>query len=276
MSPTKIEWVQDENGLRGESWNFLGGCTPFSGGCLNCYAAREAATRLAKHPLYEGLAELDEQGRGVWTGEVRVDERKLDRPSRWKRPRTIFVCSMSDLFQDAVPDDVIARAMEEIDRNPRHTYILLTKRPARMRLALDLYPTYPDTIWAGVSIEDGRVLERLTYLYMTIAGKRFVSVEPMIGPVRLANALDWLDWVIIGGESGPNARPMHLEWAMDLVEECQSAGVPVFVKQMGTHWAREHNYSDRKGAILSEMPEALRVRQMPFKKVLQPSSEMLL
>lgn len=256
-----IEWTD-------ATWNPVLGCTHVSEGCDNCYAAREASGRLSGHPLYAGLAR-----NGKFTGEVRLVPERLEDPLRWRRPRLVFVNSMSDLFHDAVPDEFIARVFAVMAAAHQHIFQVLTKRPARMRSLLSdrdfiaglagriwrsppqrtegrvIEPWYPlPNVWLGTSVETQKWADvRIPKLLETPAAVRFLSCEPLLGPLDLNLvpipihgprdlAIRQLDWVIVGGESGPGARPMHPEWARDLLIQCLVARVPFFFKQWG-EWA---------------------------------------
>lgn len=239
MSKSRIEWTD-------RVWNPTTGCTKVSAGCANCYAEREA---------------------GRWWGyrkfsDVRCHPDRLDIPIYWKKPVRIFVDSMSDLFHDDVPDEFIEKVWLIMMHSPRHTFQILTKRPKRMLdfVTTKLYPgeTKPHFncrhIWLGVSVEDQKTAdERIPLLLETSAAVRFVSVEPMLGHIDLLQSVfqpgAWsdinlavlpsaiktvgIDWVICGGESGPNARPMHPDWARSLRDQCVKANVPFFFKQWG-------------------------------------------
>lgn len=294
MADTKIEWAT-------KVWNPVTGCTKLSAGCKNCYAAA-MFNRLAHNPnakKYHGLVFADIQ--------CHADDLPL--PLRWKKPQRVFVNSMSDLFHDDVPFDFLDKVFAVMALNPRHTFMVLTKRPGRMmeylsrptvevRIGLealgiclaekertkgrskvgsgvtikasDINPgalsAWPLlNIWMGVTAENQEMADkRIPLLLQTPAAKRFVSIEPMLGPVDLeavsfkhsegffGSALGWhhlpycrrkelkdgrvypsLDWVICGGESGPHARPMHPDWVRSLRDQCQDAGVPFFFKQWG-------------------------------------------
>lgn len=160
--------------------------------------------------------------------DVQCHPKELDKPRRWKRPRMVFVNSMSDLFHPAVSDAFVNSVLEVICDTPAHTYQVLTKRSDRIRLF-----TYPDNCWVGVSVEDQRRAdERMPQLLNADVGTRFLSCEPLLGPLDLGRHLDGLHWVIVGGESGPKARWMDPDWARDVMDQCNSAGVPFFMKQM--------------------------------------------
>jgi protein gp37 len=172
-------------------------------------------------------------GRSVWTGKIRLDEKSLNTPRSWSRPRKVFVNSMSDLFHDDVPVEFIRRVWKVMQDTPRHTYQILTKRPERMAeiLSADGFPVLPN-VWLGTSVEDGRVLNRLDAIRGVPAAVRFVSLEPLIGSVS-AGDLRGIHWAIVGGESGPRAREMKPEWVDEIESMCRRAGTAFFFKQWG-------------------------------------------
>lgn len=224
MSESSIEWTD-------ATWNPVAGCTVLTAGCTNCYAMRMAA-RLSSMgtPKYDGLTRKSGQ-RYVWTGKVALDEAALDAPHAWRKSRLIFVNSMSDLFQDAVPTDFIRRVWSTMAATPHHTYQILTKRPARMA-ALSAELPFLHNVWLGTSVENGDVLDRLDDLRATQAAVRFVSFEPLIGSVAGAD-LTGIHWAIVGGESGPRARPISEDWIDEIYELCEDAGTAFFFKQWG-------------------------------------------
>lgn len=224
MAETAIEWTD-------ATWNPVAGCSVLTAGCTNCYAMRMAARLEAMGvEKYAGLTRKSGK-RHVWTGAVTLDESVLDVPRRWRKPRLIFVNSMSDLFQDAVPEEFIRRVWEVMAATPQHTYQILTKRPDRMaKLALGL--PLLENVWLGTSVENAAVLGRLEYLRATPALVRFVSFEPLIGSVIGAD-MRGLHWAIVGGESGPGARPMLEEWVDEIYDACEEAGAAFFFKQWG-------------------------------------------
>jgi protein gp37 len=226
MADTSIEWTD-------ATWNPVAGCLVLSPGCTNCYAMRMAARLEAMGvPKYEGLTRKSGQ-RYVWTGTIRLDEASLDIPLKWKKPRKIFVNSMSDLFHTDVPPDFIARVWSVMQRTPHHTYQILTKRPERMREVLTALSLPPlSHVWLGTSVEDGAVLSRLDDLRATPAVVRFVSFEPLIGSVANADLTD-IHWAIVGGESGPRSRPMATEWVDEIRLNCLTSGTAFFFKQWG-------------------------------------------
>ena len=214
---TAIEWTD-------ATWNPVTGCTKITRGCDHCYAARfaERWRGVKGHPYEQGF-------------DVREHPSRLDQPARWRKPRRIFVNSMGDLFHKTVRrafiDDVFD-AMETVDR---HVYQVLTKRSSLMRDYLRRRYAggeAPPHVWCGVSVEDGAATARIRHLRAAPAAVRFLSVEPLLGPVGEID-LDGIAWVIVGGESGPNARPMRPEWARDVRDQCARARVPFFFKQWG-------------------------------------------
>lgn len=277
---TKIEWTD-------ATWNPITGCSVLSAGCTNCYSMRLAGGRLRHHPSRAGLTR-ESGGRQVWTGEVRFNEQWLNDPLRWRRPRRVFVCAHGDLFHENVPDEWIDRVFAVMALAPQHTFQVLTKRPERMRYYLahaddeggDFFERMVDCggdaldgmdwplphVWLGVSVEDQTTAaERIPILLDTPAALRWVSAEPLLGPVDVSRWLwgcsepcidcpkdedcecDWklrrdlleriapgsIDWVVAGGESGPAARPSHPEWFRSLRDQCAEAGVPFLFKQWG-------------------------------------------
>lgn len=323
--------MSDKSGIQwtDATWNPITGCSKVSQGCKHCYAlrdwARVAAPR-AKPNAYTGRAFTD----------VRFHPERLDQPLRWRRPRRVFVNSMSDLFHEKVTDEAILQVFDVMRQCANgwteqlggehgklvaaHTFQILTKRPARMldfcsrlRFAqnddrgLYLARELPHNgfnpmralrnIWLGVSVEDQATAdERIPLLLQTPAAVRFVSYEPALGPVSVFSKMTGellhesgdefdpgaIDWLIVGGESGPGARPCHVAWIRSAVEQCKGAGVPCFVKQLGAlptspqmfptlqgwgtfssgsgYWLQ---LNDRKGGDPAEWPEDLRVREMP-------------
>jgi protein gp37 len=244
MADTTIEWTD-------ATWNPVAGCTVLTAGCTNCYAMRMAARLEAMGTAkYQGLTRKSGKRR-VWTGAVTLDEGALVVPATWRKARMIFVNSMSDLFQDAVPEEFIRRVWETMEATPRHTYQILTKRPDRMAQIASRLPLLQN-VWLGTSVENSAVLERLDYLRATPAAVRFVSFEPLIGSVRNADLTD-IQWAIVGGESGPRSRPMAEEWVDEIQERCEDAGTAFFFKQWG---GRNKKAAGRelRGRTFDEMP----------------------
>lgn len=202
-----------------------------SPGCTNCYAMRMAA-RLDAMGLKKYHALTRKSGRrAVWTGKIRLDQAALAIPTRWRKPRRIFVNSMSDLFHDGVPTAFIGKVWSVMERTPWHTYQILTKRPDRMAKATASLPVL-NNVWLGTSVESADYLDRIDALRGTRAAVRFVSFEPLLGSVAAAELSD-IHWAIVGGESGPRARPMAKEWVDEIEALCREAGVAFFFKQWG-------------------------------------------
>ena len=212
-SKSAIEWTQ-------ATWNPVTGCTKISPGCKHCYAER-MATRLQAmgQPRY---------GNGF---RVTLHADLVDLPRRWWAPHLIFVNSMSDLFHEAVPEKFIRRVFDTMVACPHHTFQILTKRSLRLAELASQLP-WPRHIWMGVSVEHQRYTHRIACLRQTDAQVKFLSLEPLLGPLPNLDLQD-IDWVIVGGESGPGARPMDLSWVTDLRDQCQQAKIPFFFKQWG-------------------------------------------
>ena len=275
VANSNIEWTDS-------TWSPVTGCTKVSPGCDNCYA--------------EGIARRFAGSKAFPNGfDVTLHPKRLDQPLKWRKPRRIFVNSMSDLFHDQVPDRFIAEVFNRMGAAPRHTFQVLTKRHGRMRSLLKRWSEHaekgchcpPDqggcsapvdvqhgvwplpNVWLGVSVENQQWADiRIPALLETPAVVRWISAEPLLGPIDLAEWLGprcrasraqadrpFLDWVVTGGESGPGARPMHPDWPRSLRDQCQEAGVPFFMKQAGTVLAKEWGCSDRKGHDPAEWPE---------------------
>ncbi|RLP25258.1 DUF5131 family protein [Mesorhizobium sp. YM1C-6-2] len=226
MAETSIEWTD-------ATWNPVAGCTILTAGCTNCYAMR-MASRLEAMGVekYSGLTRKS-GGRAKWTGKVVLDPKSLSIPAGWSKPRRVFVNSMSDLFHPDVPAHFIRRIWKVMADTPRHTYQILTKRPSRMAAVLSLngFQVLPN-VWLGTSVEDSHVLSRLDELRQVPAAVRFVSFEPLIGSVAEGNLKD-IQWAIVGGESGPNARPMDPQWIDEIFDQCIDADTTFFFKQWG-------------------------------------------
>lgn len=224
-----IEWCD-------ATWNPLRGCTRKSPGCQRCYAEQIAARFSEPGMAYEGLAHFV-NGEARWTGKLRFVEKVLLQPLRWRRPRRVFVNSMSDLFHEDLPSDELDRIYGVMEQADWHIFQILTKRSAEMRdYTRERYRhrAPPKHIWHGVSIEDQpRADERLPDICETITAIAFLSVEPMLGPVVLSHkSIVAVDWVICGGESGPRKRPTAIEWHRALRDQCKDAGIAFFEKQI--------------------------------------------
>jgi protein gp37 len=210
---SKIEWTES-------TWNPITGCSKISAGCKNCYAERMALRlRAAGSPNHaNGFA-------------VTLHPHVLEIPLRWKQPRTIFVNSMSDPFHKDVPFDFISKVFDVMCRASRHRFQILTKRSGRL-LKLSSKLPWPENVWMGVTVENADHTSRIDDLRETDAAIKFVSFEPLLGPIPNID-LEGVNWVIVGGESGPKARPMKPEWPTDIRDQCLSADVPFFFKQWG-------------------------------------------
>ena len=280
MEKHKIDWL-NMPGYKGETWNPIIGCIKVSAGCKNCYAEKMAG-RLAnissstgQNTWYRHVVKIDDvwkkrqEGEQLkflqkWNGQTHFVESALDKPLHWKKPRMIFVCSMSDLFHETTPYSQITQVINTIQACPQHIFILLTKRPEVMRDYFSKNPPLPfgilPNIWLGVTAENQETAnERIPILLDIPAAKRFVSIEPMLSDVKLIQSyVDYLngwnteiyrnskgenepmqchteklDWVICGGESGHNARPMHPDWVRSIKYQCKDANTPFFFKQWG-------------------------------------------
>jgi protein gp37 len=263
---TTIEWTRSDDGTPGATWNPVTGCTKVSAGCDRCYAETfaERWRGIPGHHFENGF-------------DVTLRPERVDQPLRWKRPKRIFVNSMSDLFHESVPDAFVAEVFSVMARAHWHTFQLLTKRHGRMRSLLSR-PSFRDNlahwaswplpnVWLGVSAEDQQWWDiRVPALLETPAALRFVSAEPLLGPtdMGLASGGPAPDWLIVGGESGPGARPMPIEWVRSMLAQCQRPGVPTvpFVKQLGSVAGRELG-AGPKGGDWDKWPEDLRFRGFP-------------
>ncbi len=260
---TNIEWVKSQDGTQGKTWNPTTGCTKVSPGCRSCYAER-----MAKRLKAMG------QARYANGFKLTLHEDVIEAPLHWRKPRMVFVDSMSDLFHEDVPSAFILSVFLTMQQCPQHTFQVLTKRAAGMR---DFVAAWLRTghkilpnVWLGVSVEDDSVRDRLSHLYATPAAVHFCSYEPALDWMTLYEPdVENLDWLIIGGESGPSARPFDLSWARHLVFNAKldaSKTIAVFVKQLGANpWleGKRLKLTSRKGNEPSEWPEDLRVREMP-------------
>src|ERR1022692_3429190 len=273
MADTSIEWAT-------KVWNPTTGCDRVSAGCDHCYALT-----MARRLKGMGSAKYQNDGDPRTSGPgfgLTVHPDTLTVPLRWRQPERVFVNSMSDLFHARVPVPFLAQVFAVMARTPQHTYQVLTKRPERLRAiiggagdggrliaaadeadALELAPRWPlPNVHLGTSIELDRYARRADDLRQVAAAVRFLSLEPLIGPLPSLR-LDGISWCIIGGESGPGARPLDFGWVRELVARCRDAGTAVFLKQLGTIWAREHGSGSRKGGDWDFWPTDLRIREYP-------------
>lgn len=210
---SKIEWTES-------TWNPVTGCTKITAGCANCYAFT-MAKRLHSmgNPRYKNRFD------------VTLHEDLITLPFKWKKPKMIFVNSMSDLFHEKVPDEFIKKVFETMNRTPRHTYQILTKRSKRL-LELAPFLNWTQNIWQGVTVENDSVVNRIYDLELIPAHIRFLSLEPLIGPLYQIE-LKGIHWVIVGGESGPISRLMKIEWVREIRDRCIEQQIPFFFKQWG-------------------------------------------
>jgi protein gp37 len=271
MADTSIEWAT-------KVWNPTTGCDRVSAGCDHCYALT-----MARRLKGMGSAKYQNDGDPRTSGPgfgLTVHPDTLTVPLRWRQPERVFVNSMSDLFHARVPVPFLAQVFAVMARTPQHTYQVLTKRPERLRAivgadgrrliaaateadALALEQRWPlPNVHLGTSIELDRYTRRADDLRRADAVVRFLSLEPLLGPLPSLR-LHGISWCIIGGESGPGARPLDLGWVRDLIARCLDAGTAVFVKQLGTVWAREHGSGSRKGGDWDSWPPDLRIREYP-------------
>lgn len=225
-SGSQIEWTD-------VTWNPVAGCSVASSGCTNCYAMRMAARLQAmKHHKYEGTTRKS-GGRYVWTGRVNLDEGSLSAPLEWRKPKRIFVNSMSDLFHPDVPDEFIRRVWDVMVDCPQHHFQILTKRPDRMSDLFDLgLISQHSHIWVGTSVESAEVVDRVSHLKKIKGATLFISFEPLIAEITEVD-LKGVHWAIVGGESGPRSRPMQEAWVERLFEICRRDDVAFFFKQWG-------------------------------------------
>lgn len=225
-----ISWTQ-------ATWNPVVGCTKHSEGCQNCYAIRHVR-RMGGNPnaairrANEGLA-VNRDGCLNWSGEVRLLPDRLEQPLHWRKPRLVFVNSLSDLFHKDVPADYVARVFDVMRRARWHVFQVLTKRSDRLR-ELDAGLDWSANVWMGVTVESAKHANRIEDLRATGAKVKFLSLEPLLGPMGDLN-LAGIDWVIVGGESGPKARRMQAEWVRDVRDQCVAAGIPFHFKQWGEY-----------------------------------------
>ena len=292
-----IEWTD-------ATWNPTTGCTKVSPGCAHCYIERTPAFRITGNRFVHGKTDIE------------IFHDRLAQPLHWRKPRRVFVNSLSDLFHEDISDAFIDRVFAVMARAPQHTFQVLTKRPARLLAwatrrgpvyddasdfvalaiadgdASEIYPiefAWPlPNVWLGVSVENQHFAdERIPLLLQTPSAVRFISAEPLLGPVTLERSLACdhhgacgnghdcaastygrqLDWVIVGGESGPKSRDCQVEWIRSIQRQCQATGVPCFVKQLGRQPRVADgvylNLRDKKGGDMAEWPEDLRVREFP-------------
>jgi len=230
-----IEWTEC-------TWNPVSGCTKISPGCANCYAER-MAKRLQAMGQYRYRNGF----------KVTLHPEAIEEPYQWRKPRVVFVNSMSDLFHEDIPAKYIQSIFEVMNNTPRHTYQILTKRSERLA---ELAPilNWSENIWMGITVENNRYLHRVDHLRQVDAHIRFLSLEPLLGPLDELN-LHGINWVIVGGESGPNARPIKEEWILTIKNKCVFSDVPFFFKQWGG-FNKKKNGRMLEGRQWDELPDA--------------------
>ena len=230
---SNIEWTE-------MTWNPVTGCTKISQGCKHCYAERMAKrlTAMGADRYRNGFS-------------VTLHPDLVDVPRSWRQPRVVFVNSMSDLFHDEIPLAYIQRVFATMRDCPHHTFQILTKRSERL-VELASHLDWPSNVWMGVSVEDERVLDRVSHLQSVPAKTRFLSLEPLIGPLN-ALPLEGIHWAIVGGESGPAARPLRKEWVTAILRQCRRAKVPFFFKQWGGV-RKDLTGRELNGRTYSDMP----------------------
>lgn len=234
MAQSSIEWTE-------MTWNPVTGCTKISAGCKYCYA--EVMSRRLQ------AMGIDKYRNAF---KLTLHEDALDIPYTWKKQKIVFVNSMSDLFHKDVPLEFIQRVFRVMNENPQHTFQVLTKRADRL-LKVHKELNWTHNIWMGVSVEDSRVMNRIDLLRQTNARTKFLSCEPLIGPLSRMN-LKKIDWVIVGGESGRKARPMNEDWVLDIMDQCSDANVAFFFKQWGGTNKKKTGRM-LNGRTYDEMPE---------------------
>lgn len=260
MAETQIEWTD-------ATWNPVAGCSIVTAGCTNCYAM-QMARRLDAMGVekYSGLTRKS-GNRVIWNGVIREDPAALLIPYTWKKPRKIFVNSMSDLFHESVSDEFVASVWKVMRDTPRHNYQILTKRPERMaRFVSENVPEVLNNVWLGTSVENAEVVSRIEHLRRIPARIRFISFEPLIGPVGAVD-LSNIHWAIVGGESGRGARPIREEWIDQIYAQCSVFESTFFFKQWGA-WGRDNKKRSKKangreyrGQFWNGMPEHALVQE---------------
>jgi protein gp37 len=289
MSKSGVEWSHVP-GYTGETWNILAGCKDVSPGCLNCYAKRVSHSfETGENPKMQDYFWGTTHTPSKWTGKVNLLSDRLSQPASWKTPRSVFVCSLSDLFNESVPDDFIDQAIGQMALAEKHLFMVLTKRIERAAAywqdlatrwdalfsasGVSLFaptPFPPKNIWFGTSIENNKVLsERLEPLISIDCRVRFLSIEPLLEPLTLAPyaaMLKHVRWVIVGGESGANARPFRVEWAEQIQHFCHSQMIPFFMKQLGdlSLYKSGRIFAGKRGHDVDKFPASIQIREFPI------------
>ena len=236
MAETRIEWTES-------TWNPITGCTKISAGCANCYAER-----MTKRLKAMGISKYSNGFK------VTIHEDCLAEPYNWKKPKMVFVNSMSDLFHQDIPFDFIEKVFKVMNENPQHVFQVLTKR-ADLLLKYNPILNWTSNIWMGVTVEDYQAKRRIDFLRETNAAIKFLSCEPLISDLGILN-LNKINWVIVGGESGPKARPVKEDWVLDIYQQCKNTDIPFFFKQWGGI-NKKKNGKELQGEIYQEMPEII-------------------
>ena len=256
MAETRIEWTDT-------TWNPVAGCSIMSAGCTNCYAMQMARRLEAMGVDKYSRLTRKSGNRIIWNNNVYLDEAALSKPKKWKKPRNVFVNSMSDLFHDKVDDTFILKVWDVMAETPQHNYQILTKRPDRMAALVSekIFDVLPN-VWLGTSVEDSAVVSRIDALRRVPAKVRFISFEPLIGPVGDIS-LENIHWAIVGGESGSAARPIREEWIDEIYALCCEYETAFFFKQWGT-WGADNKKRSKKangrhyrGQTWDEMPSVI-------------------
>ena len=244
---SRIEWTDS-------TWNPVTGCTKVSPGCRNCYAERIAYRFAGMHGFPARPHHFD----------VTLRHDRLQQPCSWRKPLAVFVCSMSDLFHQAIPTEYIQEVFAIMRTASNHTFQVLTKRSERL-LELNAQIDWPSNVWMGVSIESQEYEFRSSQLKETGAGVKFLSLEPLLGPMPDLD-LQGVDWVIVGGESGPRARSMNRQWVIDIKDQCKMASVPFFFKQWGGV-IKKRNGRQLEGRTWDEMPRTNAAQQLVLRPI---------
>lgn len=256
MTKSKVTWCD-------YSWHPVTGCTRVSPACERCYAeSMSGGPYLKTNPRYEGTTKTTPKG-PRWTGLIKTHSDLLGQPARTKKPGRVFVCGMSDLFHVEVPTEFICRVFDSMHIARHHKYICLTKRPERI-VEVEQHPDFPGWaphIWMGTTIENNDHVERADHLRACGAEVKWISAEPLLGPLNRLD-LSGIDWMVIAGESGKGARLMNVAWVDDLMARSRDASIRIHVKQMGEAWTRMNGYRGH-GTKMEQWDEQFRVREYP-------------
>lgn len=252
-----IEWTD-------LTWNPTTGCTRVTAGCDHCFAF---TLHDMPHEVYQRTGGVLPNGKpmpkqySLPFSTIQLLPERLEQPLHIRKPHKIFVDSMSDLFHSQVPEEYIRRVFEVMRQASWHSFQILTKRPARLARLAPALP-WSENIWVGTSVELDQLTPRIDLLRPVPTPNRFLSLEPLLGPLPSLD-LTGICWVITGGESGPNARPMQAEWVREIRDKCIATNTAFFMKQMGSVWARKYHPTNRHGSEMSKWPEDLRIQDFP-------------